>query len=54
MQGQSQLTSIAAVPSKPNPSQLKVPTELELEEEDEEGNVMSKKVYDELKKQGLV
>lgn len=55
MQEQPQLiSSIATAPTKPNFSQPKLPTELELEEEDEEGNVMSKKVYDELKKQGLV
>ncbi|EJS44324.1 prp9p [Saccharomyces arboricola H-6] len=55
MQYQPQPTGFtAAVPTKSNLSQPKLPAGLELEEEDEEGNVMSKKVYDELKKQGLV
>ncbi|KOH00324.1 SF3a splicing factor complex subunit PRP9 [Saccharomyces eubayanus] len=48
------VTSTAAVPADKKLSQTKLPVEMELEEEDEQGNVMSKKVYDELKKQGLV
>ncbi|EHN03249.1 Prp9p [Saccharomyces cerevisiae x Saccharomyces kudriavzevii VIN7] len=55
MQNQHRSGSSTAVAlTKTGPSQPKLPTGLELEEEDEEGNVMSKKVYDELKKQGLV
>ncbi|CAI4037868.1 hypothetical protein SMKI_04G2030 [Saccharomyces mikatae IFO 1815] len=55
MQKQPQsATSIASSLTKLKHSRSKLPTELELEEEDEEGNVMSKKVFDELKKQGLV